>query len=132
MTDDETQIRSVIADWIEATAKGDLDRVLSLMTDDVEFVTPARTPFGKKEYAENGRAMKGAAFSGASHIREIVVAGRYAFVRNDLSVEITPPGGAPMRLKGPILSVFRKDEDENWRLWRDANFVAPVTGGRQG
>lgn len=124
---DEMSIRRVIADWIEATAAGDLDRVLSLMTDDVEFVTPARTPFGKKEYAETGRAMKGVAFSGAPDIREVVVAGRYAFVRNDLAVEITPPGGAPMRLKGPILSVFRKDEDGKWRLWRDANFVAPVT-----
>lgn len=130
MTEDERLVRQVIADWIAATAAGDLDRVLSLMTDDVEFVTPARTPFGKKEYAENGRAMKGVAFSGAPDIREVVMAGRYAFVRNDLSVEITSPGGAPMRLKGPILSIFRKDEDGKWRLWRDANFVAPVTGER--
>lgn len=129
MTDDEKKIRAVIAEWIEATAKGDLDRVLSLMTDDVEFVTPARAPFGKKEYAENGRAMKGVKFSGAPDIREVIVAGRYAFVRNDLEAEITPPGGALMRLKGPILSVFRKGEDENWRLWRDANFVAPATNG---
>ncbi len=125
MTKDERAVRQVIADWINATRQGDTDRVLALMTDDIEFITAGRPPFGKKEFAEQSGSMKGAAFAGHPEIREVECAGNWAYVRQDLSVEITPPGGALMRLKGPILSIFRKDADGAWRLHRDANFVAP-------
>ena len=125
MTEDEKAVRKVITDWIDATAKGDLDRVLSLMTEEMEFITAGGPPFGKKQFAENSRGMKFTAFSGRPDIREVEVAGEWAYVRQDLTVEMTPAGGAPMRLKGPILSIFRKGGDQRWRLHRDANFVAP-------
>ena len=126
MSVEEDRVRQVIADWIDATATGDLDRVLTLMTDDVEFVTPSRPPFGKKEFAGQSGSMNLESFAGAADIREVIIAGDYAIVRNDLSIEMALKGEAPLRLKGPILSVFKKGDDGNWRLWRDANFVAPT------
>src|SRR5438034_605203 len=44
---DEQAIRDLIATWLRATAAGDIDQVLTLMTDDVVFVTPGQKPFGK-------------------------------------------------------------------------------------
>lgn len=126
MSDDERFVRAVIDEWLTATARGDIDAVLALMTDDVEFVTANAPPFGKKAFEASGRAMAVESFVGRPAIREVVISGRYAFVRNDLSIEMTMKGGAPMRLEGPILSVFKKGDDEKWRLWRDANFVAPA------
>jgi uncharacterized protein (TIGR02246 family) len=47
MTDDERAIRELVATWMEASANGDVDTVLSLMADDVIFMVPGREPFGK-------------------------------------------------------------------------------------
>lgn len=125
MAKDEDLIRGVIENWLDATERGDIGRVLALMTDDVEFLVPGRAPFGKKEFAGDSNSMEGMAFKGRTSIREVEVAGDLAYVRQDLAVEITPKGGAQMRLSGPTLSIFRKSADGKWRLFRDANFVAP-------
>jgi uncharacterized protein (TIGR02246 family) len=38
MSDDERQIRQLVATWMAATRAGDLDTVLSLMAEDVVFL----------------------------------------------------------------------------------------------
>jgi len=43
-----------------------------------------------------------------------------------LSVEMTPPGGAPMKRAGHTLSVLRKTGGR-WQLARDANLLVPVS-----
>jgi ketosteroid isomerase-like protein len=48
-------------------------------------------------------------------------------MRTNLTVTITPPGGAePMTRAGHTLSVLSK-ETGRWRLARDANLLAPAT-----
>jgi uncharacterized protein (TIGR02246 family) len=74
MTEDERAIRDLIATWIEASKKGDLQTVLSLMTDDVVFMVPGRS-FGKEAFAEASQRMKGMAFEGRSEVLEIQVLG---------------------------------------------------------
>src|SRR5688572_18751465 len=46
---DEEQIRDVIQRWLKASARGDLDAVLSLMTNDVVFLTPSAEPLRGQE-----------------------------------------------------------------------------------
>lgn len=70
------------------------------------------------------RPMRGASFQGTADIREIAIAGDWAFLRNHLDVTLTPPGGSPMHLAGPVLSILRK-ENPGCRLARNANFVLP-------
>jgi uncharacterized protein (TIGR02246 family) len=43
MSADEQAIRKLIDDWMQATAKGDLAKVLSMMSDDVVFMTASRS-----------------------------------------------------------------------------------------
>lgn len=126
MNEEAKRVTAVIDEWLDATAKGDHARLMDLMTDDVEFLVCGRPPFGKREFAGDSNSMKGMIFSGRSSVREVEVAGDFAYVRQDLSIEMTPKGGAAMRLSGPTLSIFRKGADSKWRLFRDANFVAPA------
>jgi uncharacterized protein (TIGR02246 family) len=123
MTDDERAIRGVVATWMAASQAGDVDTVLGLMADDVVFMVPGREPFGKAEFAASAQAMKGVRFEGASDIHEIKVLGDWAYLRNYLSVKVTPPGGSPMRRAGYTLTILRKGPNGKWLLARDANLV---------
>ncbi|MCE9583786.1 MAG: SgcJ/EcaC family oxidoreductase [Planctomycetes bacterium] len=123
MTRDERAIRNAIALWLSATKAGDMPTVLSLLADDVVFITPGQPPFGKKAFAGDGQ--KPYRFHGSARVREVVVSGDWAHTRCDVKVSITPARGAKaMRLAGPTLSIWRR-EKRGWVISRDANFVQP-------
>jgi uncharacterized protein (TIGR02246 family) len=126
---DEQRIRDLVGTWMSATKAGDVDTVLSLMTDDVVFLVAGQAPFGKQKFAEAMRSPAGAVLpkiEGRSDIQEIRVAGDWAFMWSQLTVEVTPPGGgAPIKRAGHTLSVLRKSGGR-WQLARDANLLTPV------
>jgi uncharacterized protein (TIGR02246 family) len=124
MTDDERAIRELVATWMRASQAGDIDTVLGLMTDDVVFMVPGREPFGKEVFAATSRGMSGARMSGNNDIRELVVVGNIAYLRNHIDMTITPPGGTRMRRAGYTLTILRKGQDGRWRLARDANLLS--------
>jgi uncharacterized protein (TIGR02246 family) len=123
MSNDERAIRDLIATWMAASQAGNLDTVLSLMTDDVVFMVAGREPFGKQEFAAATRSMQGVRIEGTSDIAELKVLGDWAYLRNRLTVTITPPGGSPTTRSGYTLTVLRKEPDGRWRLARDANLL---------
>jgi uncharacterized protein (TIGR02246 family) len=84
ITDDERSIRELVQAWMTATKAGDLQTVLSLMTDDVVFMTPGNEPFGKEAFAATAKKMEDAfqILEGTSKIREIQVLGHWAYIRN--------------------------------------------------
>jgi len=127
MTDDERAIRDLIATWMAASQAGDAATVLGLMTDDVIFMVPGREPFGKEAFAAASQSMKDVRFEGSYDIREIEVAGGWAYLRNYLTVTMTPPSGEPVRRAGFTLSILRKQPDGKWMLARDANLVMKVS-----
>lgn len=125
---DEQLIRDLQTAWFAATTDGDLPRLLTLMADDVVFLTPGRAPFGKDAFAANFSA-------GLGHVRidiqgefeEIVVVGDVAYARGHLAVTVSPlAGGEPKVLSGYTLSVFRRQSPSNWVLARDANLLTPA------
>src|SRR5262249_3331946 len=126
MTEDERAIRIVVDTWMTASKAGDLATVLSLMTDDVIFMVPGREPFGKKEFAAGAEAMKDVRMDGVSEIREVRVLGDWAYLRNQISLTITPAGGTRVRRSGYTLTIMRKESDGRWRLARDANLVTDI------
>jgi uncharacterized protein (TIGR02246 family) len=123
MSDDERAIRELVATWMAASQAGDLKTVLGLMTDDVVFMVPGREPFGKEVFAAAAQTMKGASMRGTSDIRELEVLGEWAYLRNHLSVTMTPPDGKPVRRAGYTLTILRKQPDGRWLLARDANLL---------
>jgi len=58
-------------------------------------------------------------------IKEIEVAGDWAWMRSFLKVSFTPAGGQATKLSGHILTVLQKLPDGHWVIKRDANFVKP-------
>jgi uncharacterized protein (TIGR02246 family) len=124
MSDDERAIRDLIWTWMAASQAGNLDRVLSLMSDDVIFLVPGQAPFGKEAFAAASRGMQGLRMEGKSDVQEVVVSGDWAWCRTHLVVTVTPPGGETMRRSGYTLSILRKEPSGHWLLVRDANLLA--------
>jgi uncharacterized protein (TIGR02246 family) len=126
MSEDETAIRELIATWMRASAAGDLDTVLGLMTDDVLFMVPGAEPFGKEKFAIAAATMRRARLEGTSEVRELEVKGDWAFARSYLQVAMTPPHGETIRRAGWVLSILQKGADGRWRIARDANLLSKV------
>jgi uncharacterized protein (TIGR02246 family) len=129
MSDDEKEIRDLVTTWMKASQAGDVQKVLSLMTDDAVFLVPGQPPMMKSAFAAAAAAQSkqdSAKFEGTSEIQEITVSGNWAFLWTKLRVVVTPPNGAPSITRaGHTLSILKKQSGK-WLLARDANLLATV------
>ena len=129
MQNDEQEIRQLVATWMAATKAGDVEKVLSLMADDVVFLVPAQPVMRKADFAAAARAQSGQdapQFDGSSEIQEIKILGDWAFMWTKLTVVVTPPGGTQtMTRAGHTLTILKKQSGQ-WVLARDANMLVPV------
>ena len=122
---DERAIRKVIEDWMQATAEGDLAKVLSMMSEDVVFMTAGREPFGKKEFAAQSQGLKDVKLEGVAKPVEVKVLGDWAYVRNHIDLKMSPQDGQPMQRSGYTLTIFNRQPDGRWVITRDANLMPP-------
>src|SRR5262249_33393770 len=106
---------------------GDLARLLTLMTDDVVFLSPGRAPVGREGFtAVFSTAHQQARIRCVSELEEVVVVGEVAYTRSDDSLSVTPMDGEEQRLAGHRITVYRKQPNGRWILARDANVLSPV------
>ncbi len=129
MISDEQSIRELIHTWLRASADNQLDKILSLMTDDVIFLRQGQTPMrGKQAFAEAFATVMGK-FKTETHseVAEIHIDGNLAYCLSHLQITMTPIsiGASSIHLAGPILSVLRKQADGKWLISRDANMLSP-------
>ena len=122
---DEGAIRELLATWHRATADGDVDTVLGLMTDDALFLVPGREPFGKSEFEETARSLEGSRIESTGSIEELQISGDWAWMRTRLEVSVTTPEGEQSERSGPTLTILRRRADGTWALARDANLLPP-------
>jgi uncharacterized protein (TIGR02246 family) len=127
MHDDEQAIRQLVAIWLSASAAGDTQKVLSLMSEDVVFLTPGQPPMrGKAAFAASQAGLAQFNIQASSEIQEIRVLGEWAYCWTQLAVVITPRGaGAGTRRSGNTLSILQKQAGD-WVIVRDANMLAVV------
>lgn len=129
MQDDEHEIRQLVSTWMAASEAGDVDKVLSLMTDDVVFLASGQVVMRKGDFAAAAQTQSGQGaphFEGSSDIQEIKILGDWAFMRTKLIVVVTPPGGAQSITRaGHTLTILTKQSGK-WLIARDANLLAPV------
>lgn len=123
--DDKQAIRDLVDNWLEASKRGDSTTLQTLLADDVVFITPGRAPFGKEAFQSGEDEMKDMNMEAEIDIKEIEVAGPWAWMRSFLKVTFTPAGGSPSKMSGHILTVLQKQPDGRWVIKRDANFVQP-------
>jgi uncharacterized protein (TIGR02246 family) len=123
MTEDERAIHAVVETWMRASRAGDTATVLSLMTEDAVFMVPGREPFGREAFEAAAKGMSDVKIEGANEIVELQVQGDWAFSRNRIDLQVTPPEGEPVRRGGYTLTLYRREADGRWRLMRDANLL---------
>ena len=123
--DDKQAIRESVEAWLAASKKGDLSTMLNLLADDVLFVVPGKEPFGKKEFAAANQAqMKEVEMDARIDIKEMEVAGDWAWMRSFLTLTFTRDGKSAPH-SGHILTIWQKQPGGHWVIKRDANFVKP-------
>jgi len=125
---DEQQIRAVIDTWAKATAKGDLNVLLNLMTEDVTFLIPGKPPMHRADFVSAFQSMiHSVHVTSHSTVQEITVKDDLALCWNYLDVDVVPIlSGSTTKRAGHTLTVFRRGADGQWRVWRDANLVIAV------
>jgi uncharacterized protein (TIGR02246 family) len=131
MQNDEKEIRKLVEIWMSASKAGDLETVLSLMTDDVVFLTPGQPPMiGKEGFAAASNAQpKPFEIDAVSDIQEIQVLSDWAYMWTKLSVTVTPAKDAqPIRRAGHTLTILKK-QGGKWLLARDANILTVAPEG---
>jgi uncharacterized protein (TIGR02246 family) len=125
MSEDEHAIRSVVAQWMEATKRGDIQTVLGLMTEDALFLVPGKPPMTRAGFEEASRAQAAAnlSFEGVSDILEVRAEGNLAYMVSHLAVT-AKHGDRSERVKraGHTLTVFKRVAGR-WLLSRDANLL---------
>jgi len=123
MESDEAAIRAVHTVWIDAVNAGDVNRLLSMMAEDVVFLNPGRAPFGREGFlAGFSAAHQQSRIRCISELEEVVVVGEVAYTRCRDSLSATPrAGGKTTELAGHRITIYRKQSDGCWLLARDAH-----------
>ncbi len=123
---DEQQIRELMVEWRRLTAEGNLDGLLSLLADDVVFLTPGNPPMTRNDFAKGFRDVSAKArIESAQDVKEIRTSGDIANAWSHLTIVLTPKqGGKTSEASGYVLSVFQRSPSGKWLLARDANLVA--------
>jgi uncharacterized protein (TIGR02246 family) len=125
MTEDEREIRKVVATWMQASRSGDTSTILSLMTEDVVFMVAGAEPFGREDFeaAANQPEPARPQIDGSNEVIEIQILGDWAFTRNRIDLNMNLPTGETVQQVGYTLTLFRKEADGCWKLARDANLL---------
>jgi uncharacterized protein (TIGR02246 family) len=128
MPTDEQEIRQLVSTWMSASKAGDIDTVLSLISDDAVFLIPGRPVMTKADFAAASQPQPGTTpplIEGTSEIQEIKVLGDWAFMWTKLTVVVTPPGTPSITRAGHTLTILNK-QNGKWVLARDANLLTVV------
>ncbi len=128
MGPDERGIREVHSTWLNAVNTGDLTCLLTLMADDVVFLSPGQAPVGRDGFsAKFSAAHQQLRIRCISDLEEVVVVGEVAYTRSRDALYVTPrAGGEATQLAGYRISVYRKRLEGRWLLARDANTLSAM------
>ena len=109
--------------WIDAVNAGDLARLLTLVAEDVVFLTPGQAPVGREGFSSNFMAAhQQMRICCTSELEEVVVVGEVAYTRSRDALSVTPrAGGKAAQLAGHRMTVYRKQSDGRWLLSRDVH-----------
>lgn len=127
MQSEEQKIRELHSSWIKAVNAGDLALLLTLITEDVVFISPGERPVGRDTFtAKFLNSHKELRIHCFSDLEEIVVAGEVAFTRSSDRVSVTSRAGGPMtEFNGHRLTIYRKQSEGHWLLARDVHTLSP-------
>jgi len=125
---DVTAVRRAIEDanakFIDALTRGDSAGYVANYADDAVVMSPgAPAHRGRGEIgAAAVKQMQSAKVSSEKATTVSVdVAGDYAIETGTFEVTVTPKGGKPTHGTGKYLTVWKKQPDGSWKIYRDIN-----------
>ena len=124
---DEQAIREVVASWHRATAAGDVETVLNLMSEDVIFLVAGHPPMRGRSSFERGlrSLLAQRRIESTGEVQEIEVSGNLAYCWSILTVRVAPIAGGDATVRtGSALSIFRRQPNGSWVVVRDANMLS--------
>ena len=127
LSSDEQSVRDVVALWHSATAAGDVDIVLSLMSDDVVFLVAGHPPMRGRASFERGlrTLLTKSRIESTAEVQEVAVSGTLAYCWSNLTVRVFPLTGGDATVRaGSALSILRKQSNGEWLVVRDANLLS--------
>ena len=128
MAPDEREIRTLHSIWIDSVNASDLARLLTLVAEDVVFLTPGQEPFGREGFSSNFTAAhQQMRICCTSELEEVVVVGEVAYTRSRDALSVIPrAGGKATQLAGHRMTLYRKQRDGRWLLSRDVHTLSAV------
>jgi uncharacterized protein (TIGR02246 family) len=118
---DQQSIESLHHEHVAAVNAGDLETVLSGMTDDVVYMAPGQAAIvGKKQLEEFLNPLYQQLKADISMTaKEVKVDGDWAFEWGDLEGEMRLGDGAAVLVDSKYLYVYRRQSDGTWKIARD-------------
>jgi uncharacterized protein (TIGR02246 family) len=125
MTTDAQAIRDLIASWARASEAGDYNTLESLMHPDVVFLTVGNEPIRREAFRESFlHVVKTMRIQCKADVREVEVSGDLAYAWIWLEVHIkSEASDVRAERKGNVLSVYKRNDEGQWQIWRDANLI---------
>lgn len=122
---DEQAIRDLVQQWTAASERGDYAAIERMMHPEIVFLTAGNEPMGREQFREGFlNIVKTMQFEGTAETREVEVSGDLAYAWNWINVRIKGTADdVSIERKGHVLSVYKRNAEGQWQLWRDANLM---------
>lgn len=130
MQNEQQVIRNLITTWHQATASGDLQTIMDLMSEDVVFLVAGQPPMrGRDAFATAfHRVLEHHKIESTGEIQEIQIVSDLAYCWTYLSVTVTSlEDGKARQRTGHSLTILRKQADGSWIISRDANMLTSAS-----
>ena len=126
MADDRSMILELEERYIAATNASDLMEFDDLYAEDAILMMPDRPAVQGREaivahYREFFRSIKARI---ASVVAEVEVFETIIYARGAFNYSMAPKmGGEAIVMKGKFVNLYKKDEMDEWRIWRNINNI---------
>jgi ketosteroid isomerase-like protein len=108
------------AEWATAASEGrDIERILSYWTEDAVVMPPGVPSIAGKpalrQYVTDSLRIPGFSFTWTSDDVTFSPDGQLAYMFSRNAVTVNGPEGAPMKMEGRAVTIWRREPDGEWR-----------------
>jgi uncharacterized protein (TIGR02246 family) len=118
---DQVAIRNLVEQYLRAWNASDLTAIGAFFAEDVVEMRTDGAPFeGRKAVLDSlGSFLAQFKATQSAPVIEVGVEGNLAFARGTWSIRLAPKaGGAEATRTGTWMTLFKRQADESWKIWR--------------